>query len=92
MTHGVGPVREYCLGALLLDRNDPSRVIGRLRQPLLVPTAEEREGYVPNVLYSCGAMIYRDQLIIPYAMSDLATSFATVSVAALTSHLQELGP
>ncbi|MFW6033165.1 MAG: glycoside hydrolase family 130 protein, partial [Phycisphaeraceae bacterium] len=69
LTHGVGPVREYSLGAILLDRNDPSQVIGRLRKPLLAPTTEEREGYVPNVVYTCGALLHDDKLILPYAMS-----------------------
>jgi predicted GH43/DUF377 family glycosyl hydrolase len=92
LTHGVGPVRRYCIGAMLLDRADPSRVLGRLREPLLVPTAEEREGYVPNVLYSCGSMIHKDALVIPYAMSDLATTFATVSVGELVGALLQSGP
>lgn len=92
LTHGVGPVREYCVGAMLLDRDDPGKVLGRLRQPLLVPTADEREGYVPNVVYSCGPMIHRDTLIIPYAMSDVATKIATVPVAALVDKLRSDGP
>ena len=70
ITHGVGPMRKYCLGAALLDRNDPSRVIGRLKQPLLRPGTDEREGYVPNVLYSCGALIHGGNLVLPYAVSD----------------------
>ena len=77
---------------LLLDRNDPRRVIGRLRRPLLVPSAAEREGYVPNVVYSCGSMIHGERLIIPYAMSDLATTFATVSVPELLDHLLQGEP
>ncbi len=78
LTHGVGPMREYALGAFLLDREDPSRVIGRLEAPLLKPNANEREGYVPNVVYSCGALPHGRELIIPYAMSDYASTFATV--------------
>lgn len=78
LTHGVGPMRKYTIGAILLDLNDPSRVIGRLREPLLTPNENEREGYVPNVVYSCGAIIHNDHLILPYAMSDYASSFATV--------------
>jgi len=78
LSHGVGPIRKYSIGAYLLDRNDPSRVIGRLSQPLLSPDVNEREGYVPNVVYSCGAVIHNGQLIIPYAMADYATTFATV--------------
>lgn len=71
-------MRKYTIGAILLDLNDPSRVIGRLREPLLTPNENEREGYVPNVVYSCGAIIHNDHLILPYAMSDYASSFATV--------------
>ena len=70
LTHGVGPMRKYAMGAFLLDLNDPSRLIGRLEEPLLEPNANEREGYVPNVVYSCGAVIHNGELIIPYAMSD----------------------
>ena len=65
LTHGVGPMRQYCIGVSLLDRDDPSKVIGHLKQPLLVPTEQERDGYVPNVVYSCGAMIHHDMLFIP---------------------------
>jgi len=78
LSHGVGAMRKYCLGAFLLDLNDPSRVVGRLREPLLSPNEAEREGYVPNVVYTCGALLHGRELIIPYAMSDSATSFATV--------------
>lgn len=92
LTHGVGPVRRYCMGAMLLDLDDPSRVLGRLRKPLIVPDEQEREGYVPNVVYSCGAMIHRETLVIPYAMSDIATTFATVPVQALIDQLLEDGP
>jgi predicted GH43/DUF377 family glycosyl hydrolase len=80
LTHGVGPMRKYCLGAFLLDLEDPSRVLGRLREPLLAPNETEREGYVPNVVYTCGALLHGRELIIPYAMSDYSTSFATVSL------------
>jgi predicted GH43/DUF377 family glycosyl hydrolase len=80
LTHGVGPMRKYAMGAFLLDHDDPSRVIGRLDVPLLEPDANEREGYVPNVVYSCGGVIHNRELIIPYAMSDYASTFATVSV------------
>jgi predicted GH43/DUF377 family glycosyl hydrolase len=78
LSHGVGPMRRYCLGAILLDRDDPSKVIGRLREPILVPDQSEREGYVPNVVYTCGALIHEELLIIPYGMSDSAVGFATV--------------
>ena len=80
LTHGVGPMRKYALGAFLLDRDDPARVIGRLEKPLLEPNANEREGYVPNVVYSCGALPHGKDLIIPYAMSDYASTFATVPI------------
>ncbi|HEY6952201.1 MAG TPA: glycosidase, partial [Bacteroidota bacterium] len=83
LTHGVGPVRRYCIGAILLDRNDPSKVIGRLRDPLIAPDETEREGYVPNVVYTCGALSHNGKLIIPYAMSDYATRIATVDIAEL---------
>ncbi len=78
LTHGVGPMRKYAMGAFLLDLNDPSRLIGRLEEPLLEPNANEREGYVPNVVYSCGGVVHRGELIIPYAMSDFASTFATI--------------
>jgi predicted GH43/DUF377 family glycosyl hydrolase len=78
LTHGVGPMRKYAMGAFLLARDDPSRLIGRLETPLLQPDANEREGYVPNVVYSCGALVHGRDLIIPYAMSDYASTFATV--------------
>lgn len=87
LTHGVGPMREYWMGALLLDLEDPSRVIGHLKDPILVPTEEERDGYVPNVVYSCGGVIHQDELIIPYGISDTSTGIATVCVSELLSHL-----
>ena len=80
LTHGVGPMRKYALGAFLLDLDDPARVIGRLDVPLLEPDANEREGYVPNVVYSCGGVLHNRELIIPYAMSDFASTFATISL------------
>jgi len=88
LSHGVGAMRRYCLGAFLLDLNDPSRVIGRLREPLLCPNEAEREGYVPNVVYTCGALLHGGELIIPYAMSDSATSFATVSLDELLAAME----
>jgi predicted GH43/DUF377 family glycosyl hydrolase len=78
LSHGVGPLRKYCIGAFLLDRDDPSKVIGRLREPLLKPNENEREGYVPNVVYTCGALLHNGELIIPYGLADHATGFATV--------------
>jgi predicted GH43/DUF377 family glycosyl hydrolase len=80
MSHGVGPMRKYCIGAFLLDLDDPTRLIGRLREPLIKANESERVGYVPNVVYSCGSLVWGRQLIIPYAMSDYATTFATVSL------------
>lgn len=80
ITHGVGPVRTYSLGAMLLDKNEPWRVIGRLKEPLLEPTKEERFGYVPNVLYTCGAMVLGRTLILPYAIGDVVTTFALISI------------
>ena len=87
LTHGVGPVRQYCIGACLLDLDDPSRVIGHLDRPLIIPNQEERDGYVPNVVYTCGALVHAGHLIIPYAMSDSATTFATVDLDELLDEL-----
>lgn len=87
ITHGVGPMRTYSLGATLLDLERPSRVIGHLKQPLLMPNEEEREGYVPNVVYSCGSIIHNGELIIPYGISDYATAFATVPLNELMKEL-----
>jgi predicted GH43/DUF377 family glycosyl hydrolase len=88
LSHGVGAMRKYCLGAFLLDLADPTRVIGRLREPLLSPNESEREGYVPNVVYTCGALRHGRELIIPYGMSDYATSFATVSLDELLAAME----
>ncbi len=88
MTHGVGPMREYCIGATLLDKDEPWRVIAQSREPLLMPTDDERSGYVPNVVYSCGAMVHNRMLIIPYALSDLATSIARVDLDELLDSLE----
>jgi predicted GH43/DUF377 family glycosyl hydrolase len=78
ISHGVGPMRKYCIGAFLLDRDDPTKVIGRLPEPLIKPNANERDGYVPNVVYSCGSLVHAGQLVIPYGISDYATTFATL--------------
>jgi predicted GH43/DUF377 family glycosyl hydrolase len=80
LSHGVGPMRKYCIGAFLLELDNPTRVVGRLREPLIEPSENEREGYVPNVVYSCGSLLHGRQLVIPYGMSDYATRFATVSL------------
>lgn len=82
-THGVGPIRRYAIGAALLDKDDPSRVIGRSREPLVQPETEEREGYVPNVVYSCGALKHGDRIILPYAISDSFSTFATIDTRRL---------
>jgi predicted GH43/DUF377 family glycosyl hydrolase len=87
LSHGVGAMREYSIGAFLLDKEDPSIVIGRLEEPLLTPNENEREGYVPNVVYSCGSVIHGDELIIPYAMSDYASSIAKVNLNDLLTEL-----
>lgn len=88
ITHGVGPVRTYSLGALLLDREEPWRVIGRLKEPLLTPSKEERFGYVPNVFYTCGAMVLGRTLVLPYAIGDVVTTFTLVSVDELVKAMQ----
>ncbi|MEI6090130.1 MAG: glycoside hydrolase family 130 protein [bacterium] len=88
ITHGVGPMREYVLGASLFDLNNPENEIGRLDTPLLSPNAEEREGYVPNVVYSCGSIIHNGNLILPYAMSDCASSYATIDINELLTELK----
>jgi predicted GH43/DUF377 family glycosyl hydrolase len=88
LSHGVGPMRKYCIGAFLLDRDDPSKVIGRLREPLLKPNQNEREGYVPNVVYSCGALLHNGNLIIPYGLADHATGFATVQLDEVLAAMQ----
>jgi predicted GH43/DUF377 family glycosyl hydrolase len=82
-------MRRYALGALLLDLDDPRRVIGHLREPLLVPTPEEREGYVPNVVYSCGAIIHGNHLVLPYGFADVGTSVAMIVLDELLSHLTQ---
>jgi len=83
LTHGVGPMRQYCIGAILLDLKNPSKIIARLEEPLLTPREREREGYVPNVVYSCGALIHNNEMVIPYAMSDINSGIATVAVSDL---------
>jgi predicted GH43/DUF377 family glycosyl hydrolase len=87
LTHGVGPMREYAIGALLLDLDDPTRVLGCLDEPLLVPAEDERDGYVPNVVYSCGALLVDDALLLPYGASDATVRFAFVDLPELLSRL-----
>jgi predicted GH43/DUF377 family glycosyl hydrolase len=88
LTHGVGPVRKYSIGAALLDKNEPSKVLARSREPLLRPEPSEREGYVPNVVYTCGAMRHNDQIILPYAVSDTFSNFATIKISALMQTME----
>ena len=88
-THGVGPIRRYSIGAVLLDKEDPSRVIGRARVPLVQPERSEREGYVPNVVYSCGAMKFGERIVLPYAISDTFSTIATVKVDKLVGILMQ---
>ncbi len=87
ITHGVGPMRRYCLGASLLDLDDPRKEIGRLKEPLLIPNEEEREGYVPNVVYSCGALIHNNKIVIPYGLSDTGSGFISVDIQDLMKKL-----
>ena len=87
ITHGVGPMRKYCIGAALLDINDPTKVIGRLTKPLLVPEGNDREGYVPNVVYSCGSMLHGGNVILPFAISDRSSVIASITLDDLLSSL-----
>ena len=87
ITHGVGPMRKYCIGAALLDLHDPTKLIGRLREPLLSAEGNEREGYVPNVVYSCGSLLHDGKIILPYAMSDIATAIVSVSLNEILAEL-----
>ncbi len=89
ITHGVGPMRKYCIGAVLLDLEDPTKVIGRLREPILSPVGAEREGYVPNVVYSCGSLIHGGELILPFAVSDRSSAIASLSLDDLLAALRE---
>ena len=91
ITHGTGPVREYSLGAILLDLEDPTKIIAQLNEPLLVANARERDGYVPNVVYSCGGLIHNGTLFLPYGFSDQSTSLITVSVADLIGQMTPIG-
>ncbi len=88
VTHGVGPFRTYSLGALLLDLDDPTRVVGHLDEPLLLPVASERDGYVPNVVYSCGSVVHAGHLVIPYGRADVGAGVATVALDALLDRLR----
>lgn len=89
VTHGVGAMRRYCIGISLLDLEDPCKELGHLEEPLIIPTGDEREGYVPNVVYSCGSIIHNGELVIPYGLSDYSSSFATVNLELLLNRLLE---
>jgi predicted GH43/DUF377 family glycosyl hydrolase len=87
LIHGVGPVRKYSIGAVLLDKSNPCKVLARTREPLIRPEPSERQGYVPNVVYTCGAMRHKDQIVLPYAVSDTFSNFAAIKIAALMAVL-----
>jgi len=89
LTHGVGPMRQYCIGAILLDLKNPAQIIARLDEPLLTPDEKEREGYVPNVVYSCGSILHHKELVIPYAMSDINSGIATVPIKDLLKRMRK---
>jgi len=87
-THGVGPVRRYSIGAVLLDKIDPTKVLARSREPLVYPETTEREGYVPNVVYTCGAIRHGERIVLPYAVSDTFANFATIKISALLGAME----
>jgi predicted GH43/DUF377 family glycosyl hydrolase len=87
LTHGVGPMRTYAIGAILLDLDDPTKLVGALEDPLLTPIADEQDGYVPNVVYSCGAMRHGDVVVVPYGVADTSIGFATVDLPALLEEM-----
>lgn len=91
ITHAVGYMRKYSIGASLLDIDDPQKEIGRLKDPLIVPNPDEREGYVPNVVYSCGSVVHNGELILPYGLSDHSSGFATVNLKTLLDRLRNGG-
>ena len=88
LTHGVGPMRKYCIGALLLDLDNPEKIIGRLKVPLLRPEGNEREGYVPNVVYSCGGILHGNRLVLPYGLSDSASAIVTCDLAEILAAME----
>lgn len=88
LTHGVGPMRTYRIGAILLDLDDPTRILGQLPQPLLSPATDEQDGYVPNVVYSCGALLHADTLVLPCGIADAAIGIATVPLPELLAALK----
>ena len=87
-THGVGPVRRYSIGAALLDKTDPSKVLARSREPLVHPDPSQREGYVPNVVYTCGAIRHGERIVLPYAVSDTFSNFATIKISDLLQSMR----
>jgi len=80
LSHGVGPMRKYCIGAFLLDKKNPSKVIGRLKNPIIEPKKNNKQGYVPNVVYTCGGLVFNNKLILPYSMFDYSTTFAIIDI------------
>jgi len=88
LTHGVGSVRNYCIGAALLDRDDPRKVLGRMALPLVHPSPKERDGYVPNVVYSCGGIVHNRRLLLPYGVADNFAAFADVALDDLIAELR----
>jgi predicted GH43/DUF377 family glycosyl hydrolase len=92
LTHGVGPMRTYSIGALLLDLEDPTKILGQLDEPLLTPAPDEQDGYVPNVVYSCGGLIHGDHLVLPYGIGDAAIGVATVPMGELLGALGVVKP
>ena len=87
LTHGVGPMRKYCISAMLLDLQNPLKVIGRLNEPLLEPTVDQTDGYVPNVVYTCGALVHSGRLVLPYGLNDTATKIVTIELETLLAAL-----
>ena len=87
-THGVGPVRKYSIGAALLDKADPTKVLARSREPLVHPDPSQREGYVPNVVYTCGAIRHGERIVLPYAVSDTFSNFATIKIGELLAAMK----
>jgi predicted GH43/DUF377 family glycosyl hydrolase len=83
LTHGVGPMRTYSIGAVLLDLDNPTKLVASLHDPLITASPDEQDGYVPNVVYTCGAMLHGDLLVIPYGVADMRINIATVSLASL---------
>jgi predicted GH43/DUF377 family glycosyl hydrolase len=91
LTHGVGQIRKYSIGAVLLDKQNSARVLARAREPLVRPEPTEREDYVPNVVYTCGAMRHGERIVLPYAISDTFSNFATIKIVALLQALSQPG-